>query len=96
MIRLNLYSVFLLTLAWLAAVPAFADGKPPQRVTALWSNPQHLDLFEVDASGEVISTWWEGGCSWQPWFHIHPESGKSIAANLSQRSGIIPSTWICS
>ena len=51
--------VFLLTLVWLAAVPVFADGKPPQRVTALWSNPQHLDLFEVDASGEVISTWWE-------------------------------------
>jgi hypothetical protein len=73
------FSIVLLELALIAPVTVFADGKPPQRVTALWSNPQHLDLFEVDAGGRVISNWWEGGCGWQPWFPIHPESGKAMA-----------------
>ena len=51
---------------------AHADAHPPQKVTALWSSPQHLDLFITDAQGEVASTWWEFGCGWQPWFTIHP------------------------
>ena len=83
MVRLkSLHLVFLLSLAWLAAVPAFADGKPPQRVTTLWSNPQHLDLFEVNTSGEVISTWWEGGCRGSPGSRFTPSRGNPLPVNL--------------
>ena len=53
---------------------ARVDAHAPQAVTAVWSNPQHLDLFITDATGKVASTWWEPGCGWQPWFAIHPES----------------------
>jgi hypothetical protein len=56
---------------------ALGDAHPPQKVTALWSSPQHLDLFITDARGEVASTWWEFGCGWQPWFTIHPDSATS-------------------
>ena len=50
-----------------------ATGKFPPVVTSEWSNSHHLDLFRTDASGEVVSTWWDTGCGWQPWFAIHPE-----------------------
>jgi hypothetical protein len=52
------------------AQDAQADARPPQAVTALWSNPQHLDLFITDTHGDVASTWWEPNCGWQPLFVI--------------------------
>jgi hypothetical protein len=87
---------------------AHADAHPPQKVTALWSSPQHLDLFITDAQGEVASTWWEFGCGWQPWFTIHPESatgapGQPVTAVWSNpqhldffvtgHDGRVMSTW---
>ena len=30
---------------------ARVDAHAPQAVTAVWSNPQHLDLFITDATG---------------------------------------------
>jgi hypothetical protein len=51
---------------------ARSDGRPPQLVSAVWRNPQHLDLFITDYEGRVMSTWWESGCGWQPWSAIHP------------------------
>jgi hypothetical protein len=35
---------------------------------------QHLDLFSVDTDGSAVSSWWEQGCGWQPWFGIQPAS----------------------
>jgi hypothetical protein len=62
--------------AWFTIQPRTGKAQPRQQVTALWSSPQHLDLFATDAQGRVISTWWEGGKGWQAWFAIHPETGK--------------------
>jgi hypothetical protein len=45
-----------------------------QPVTARWSTATHLDLFVAGIRGEVLSTWWEPGKGWQPYFAIHPES----------------------
>jgi hypothetical protein len=50
---------------------------PPQTVSASWSpDGQHLDLFSTNTTGSAVSTWWEKGCGWQPWFLIQPDSGK--------------------
>jgi hypothetical protein len=56
---------------------AQADARPPQNITAVWRTSQHLDLFLTNDRGEVSSAWFEPGCGWQPWFSIHPESGKA-------------------
>jgi hypothetical protein len=49
-------------------------------VTAVWSNPNHLDLFISGADGTVKSTFWEANPpppfkkGWQDWFDIFPDS----------------------
>jgi hypothetical protein len=51
---------------------------PGQRVTAIWSNPNHLDLFTVrddktpTNDGTVMSTFWEEGKGWLTtgWFAV--------------------------
>jgi hypothetical protein len=83
-------------------------GAPGQPVTAVWSNPQHLDLFVTGHDGRVMSTWWEGAKGWQPWFAIHPESttgapGQPVTAVWSnaqhldlfvtEHDGRVMSTW---
>jgi hypothetical protein len=85
-----------------------ADIPIPQSVTALWASlGQHLDLFATDTNGAAISTWWEQGCGWQPWFAIEPASGQfqpgqAIAAVwnaqhldlfATDKSGGVVSTW---
>ena len=59
---------------WFAIHPESARTTGPQPVTAVWSNPQHLDLFITDTGGRVMSTWWENAKSWQPWFAIFPDT----------------------
>jgi hypothetical protein len=92
---------------WFAIQPASATLSPLEPVTAVWSNPQHLDLFVTDASGTVRSTWWEGPKGWQPWFSIGPpgltKPGQPITAVWSNpahldlfavnRAGAIISTY---
>jgi hypothetical protein len=58
---------------WFAIHPESATGPPGQPVSAVWSNPQHLDLFITSSDGRVMSTWWEGPKSWQPWFAIYTD-----------------------
>ena len=57
---------------WFAIQPASGQSTADQPITALWSNPRHLDLFMTGRDGEVFSTWWEGSKNWQPWFSIFP------------------------
>jgi hypothetical protein len=93
---------------WFAIHPESATGAPGQPITAVWSNPQHQDLFVTGHDGQVMSTWWEGAKGWQPWFAIHPESatgapGQSVTAVWSNpqhldlfimgRDGRVMSTW---
>ncbi len=56
----------------LTFTPQARAGNPPQ-ITAVWRSGTHLDLFTTNSAGQVMSSWWEGGCGWQPWFLIHPE-----------------------
>src|SRR5215472_8718803 len=44
---------------WFSIRPETALAAPGQSVTAVWSNPNHLDLFMSAADGTVKSTWWE-------------------------------------
>lgn len=56
--------------AWFALDPAGLRAKAGQRVTAVWRDRDHLDLFVVDANGVVRSTFFEHG-AWQPhWFTV--------------------------
>src|SRR6516225_203709 len=71
------WRAMLAALVFAAAQLVFADAKPPQPITAVWSNSHHLDLFLTNAKGEVISAWWDGSCGWQPWFAIQPQTGKT-------------------
>lgn len=47
--------------------------KAGAKVTALWSNNNHLDLFATANDGSVWSTWWESSPGWQKWFAIDPQ-----------------------
>jgi len=59
---------------WFTIHPESASAAPGQPVTAVWSTPQHLDLFVTDHSGRVMSTWWEGARGWQSWFAIFSDA----------------------
>lgn len=74
---------FLLTGLCSSEQAAKAALKPGQPVTAVWSNETHLDLFSTNGVGEVVSTYWDGGCGWQPWFPIHPEVKMQPGATVS-------------
>jgi hypothetical protein len=54
-----------------------ATFDPNGRVTALWRDDKHLDLFAVGADGVVRSIWYDqsepAGYRPQGWFDIHPE-----------------------
>lgn len=81
--------------------------KPGGKVTALWANSNHLDLFMTDLHGTVWSTWWESGPKWQPWSRIRPETsfhpGAQVTALWANSShldlfitdgnGAVQSTW---
>ena len=61
--------------AWLPIDPDNGMAEPGQPITALWRNPNHLDLFMTGKDGRVMSTFFEGN-SWQPaWFPVDPETG---------------------
>ncbi|MGH3478495.1 MAG: hypothetical protein ACRDQD_16865, partial [Nocardioidaceae bacterium] len=47
--------------------------QPGATVTALWSNPRHLDLFGTGTDGAVWSTWWQADTGWVNWFLIDPQ-----------------------
>jgi hypothetical protein len=93
---------------WFTIQPVSGQFQPGQPIAALWNGPGHLDLFSVDKQGRVVSTWWEGGESWQAWFAIHPEGMSAIPGQavtplwngpthldlfLTDRSGHVASTW---
>jgi hypothetical protein len=103
---------------WLGPAPGYhpwspisnlSFATPGQPVTAVWSNPEHLDLFVVGRDGAVWSTWWEGEKSWQSWhwFRISPlhfaQPGQTVTALWSNKdhldlfvttsSGIVKSTF---
>jgi hypothetical protein len=59
--------------------PKLAAGA---RVTALYRDSSHLDLFVTDATGTVMSTYWEKG-GWRPWFPIHPETTAAPGAPVT-------------
>ena len=50
--------------SWFAISPESATAAPGQPVTAVWSNPQHLDLFITGQEGRVTSTFWETRWGW--------------------------------
>ena len=78
-----IWLAFLLTIVCSSEQAAQAALKPGQPVTAVWSSATHLDLFATNGAGEVVSTYWDGGCGWQPWFPIHPEVKMQPGAAVS-------------
>jgi hypothetical protein len=50
---------------------------PGGPVTALWRDPNHLDLFITSTDGTVLSTFWEASGGWRPWFPISPATGRA-------------------
>ncbi|HEY7579705.1 MAG TPA: hypothetical protein VH855_19105 [Acetobacteraceae bacterium] len=56
---------------WFAIGPASGMAMPGQTITALWSNPNHLDLFMTGKDGRVMSTFFDNN-QWVPggWFAI--------------------------
>lgn len=65
---------------WVPWLKILGDGRAAggSRITPTWSNPDHLDLFMIDAHGAVLSTWWDKSepAGYRPggWFAIHPET----------------------
>jgi hypothetical protein len=55
-----------------------ANGKgitvPGQRVTAVWRNSDHLDLFITGKDGKVMSTYFENDAWQKRWFQVDPGS----------------------
>lgn len=44
---------------------------PGGKVTPVWSNEDHLDLFAVDVNGHVVTTWWDKTTGWgQDWVPV--------------------------
>ena len=76
---------------WFPLRPESAQPLPGQAITAVWRNPDHLDLFMTDKNGRVMSIYF-GNNGWQPgWFPLHPESGianphQAITAVWSNRN----------
>jgi hypothetical protein len=44
--------------------------KPGAKVTALWRDSNHLDVFGTANDGSIWSTWYESGPGWQKWFAV--------------------------
>jgi hypothetical protein len=77
-------------------------------LTALAQRADHLDIFAINALGEVWSCWWHADIHhWRPWFSIHPAEtfpdAQAVAA-ISRipehidlfvigRNGAVWSTW---
>jgi hypothetical protein len=60
---------------WFQVRPETGVAVPGQPVTAVWRNPNHLDLFMTGQDGHVWSTYFENN-QWQPhWFQLLPETG---------------------
>ena len=57
--------------------PQIAKADPGATVTAVWRDPNHLDLFTTGTDGTVWSAWWEAGPGWQQWFPIWPQVAKA-------------------
>jgi hypothetical protein len=55
---------------WFAISPSSGHAAPGQPITAVWSNPDHLDLFMTASDGRVLSTFWEFQGSWRDWFSL--------------------------
>ena len=60
---------------WFPIAVATGQAAPGQPVTAVWRNPNHLDLFMTDKNGRVMSTYFDNN-AWQPgWFAVAPATG---------------------
>ena len=70
--------------SWFSISPP-GTASPAQSVTALWNatNPAHLDVFAVRGDGTVLSSFWEAGNSWVPWFSISPPGTASPAQSVT-------------
>jgi len=65
--------------AWFPVTPASISVSSGQPVTAVWRNPNHLDLFVTDSRGQVMSTFFENN-SWSAgWFAIGANSGSAAS-----------------
>ncbi len=42
-------------------------------ISALWSSPDHLDVFMTGTDGAVWTTFWNADGGWHAWSLIHPE-----------------------
>ena len=63
--------------AWFPISPSTGRAAPGQPVTAVWSNPNHLDLFITAQDGTVLTTFWEFVDGWRAWFPISPSTGRA-------------------
>jgi hypothetical protein len=61
--------------AWFPVAPNSISVAPRQPITAVWRNPNHLDLFVVDTGGRVMSTYFEGDHWQSAWFPVNPQTG---------------------
>jgi hypothetical protein len=77
--------------AWFAVNPASGAAASGQTVTAVWMNPNHLDLFMTGKDGRVMSTYFDNN-RWQPaWFAVSPASataapGQEVTALCKETS----------
>jgi hypothetical protein len=60
---------------WYAIEPEWGAATPGQTVTALWSSPNHLDLFICGVDGRILTTYWEPSAGWLNWYPIMPDTG---------------------
>ena len=67
---------------WFSIKPATAIAEQGQPITAVWSNPHHLDLFMTARDGRVLSTFWEDNGGWRDWFAIRPSTGAAAPGQL--------------
>ena len=55
---------------WFPIDQTNGHAAPGQPITAVWSNPDHLDLFITASDGRVLSTFWEFKGGWREWFAL--------------------------
>ena len=62
---------------WFPVAAQSGVVQPGATITALWRNPDHLDLFATDRNGTILSTYFEGNRWAEGWFPV--ASGVALA-----------------
>jgi len=70
---------------WFQVGQSTTRAKASQRVTALWRNSDHLDLFMTNTDGTVERTFWEFVGGWRNWVAVSADgttaaTGQPVAA----------------